>query len=246
MRAVEKQKQPLHVGGRGFSAAKNLQIEKVSSIDGLFEVWRGNNSATAILHTAKKLNIGLDRLGNSSEEINENIGRASFKLSRKDRGYCEPIYAVSSMIIAHNDLDTAKWLITEMSSNIDEKNVKKHLTNISNIMDAAKEFGLTTKQLGSISSESTADEIIRVATNPKHKYPKNGVVMVMIGQKAENLVDVVLKNIIEKCTGSELFDLGSSIRGRVHKRRISVENAEILLKAIEKRIDRLWMAPSEP
>jgi len=243
MRAVEKRKQPLHVGGRGFSAAKKIDPDRNLNMNDLLEAWKGNNSASEIIRTAKELGIGPERFGNNNEEITETIGVASFKFSRKDRGYCKPIYAVASIILAQNDLDTAKLIITEMASKTEEKEVREHLTNISAIMNETKNLGLSTEHLGSKRNQSTADEIIRVATNPKYNYPKNAIALVMLGQKAENTVDILLKNIIPKCTGSELFDLGSIIRGRTHKRVISVEQAEILLKEIKKRIDKLWMAP---
>lgn len=243
MRAVEKQKQPLHVGGRGFSAAKKLDPDRISNMNDLLENWKGNNSAREIIRTAKKLGIGPERFGNNSEEISEIIGTASFKFSRRDRGYCKPIYAVASIILAQNDLDTAKWIIAEMTSKTEEKEVKRHLNNISAIMDETKNLGLSTEHLGSRRNQSTADEIVRVATNPKYNYPKNAIALVVLGQKAENMMDILLKNIIPKCTGSELFDLGSIIKGRTHKRVISVEQAEILLKEIGKRLDRLWMSP---
>lgn len=242
-RAKKKQKQPLHVGGRGFSAAKKLDPDKSSDIDKLLNVWKDNQSAKEIIKTAKEFGIGPERFGSNDEEIAETIGAASFKFSRKDKGYCKPIYAVASMILAQNDLDTAKWLITEMASKTEEKEVKKHLNNISAIMDETKNLGLSTEQLGSKRNHSIADEIVRAATNPKYNYPKNAIALVMLGQKAENMVDILLKNIIPKCSGSELFDLGSIIKGRMHRRVVSMEEAEILLIEIEKRLDRIWMAP---
>jgi len=243
MREVKKQKQPLQIGCRVFSTAEKMPPEMSLSIDDLLKRWEGSTSARLILQTAKKLNIGPDRFGNSNEEINENIGRASFKLSRRDRGYCKEIYAVASMIIAYNDMDTAKWLIREIASKMDENDVKKHLVNISDIMEEAKGLGLRTEQLGSIRTETTADEIIRVATNTKYRYPKNGLAIVMIGQKAPELKERIITSLVPKCSGTELFELKSYIMGRIGRRKMDIETGKELIKKIEERLDEVWMAP---
>ena len=245
MRAVEKRKQPLHVGGRGFSAAKKIEPDRNLNINDLMEAWKGNNSASEIIRTAKELGIGPDRFGNNSDEITESIGVASFKFSRRDKGYCKPIYAVASIVLAQNDMDTAKWLIAEMASKTEEKEIKSHLTNISAIIDETKNLGLRTENLGSIRNHSTADEIIRVATSRRYNYAKNAIAIVLLKQKAEDMMDILLKNIIPNCTGSELFNLGSYIKGRLHRNKISREQAEILLIDIEKKLNKLWMSPDE-
>lgn len=240
MRSAKKQKQPLQGGGRGFGNAEKLP-ERFSSIDDLLNAWAGNQSASNIIKTAKYMGIELRHLGNSTEEINDVIGRSAFKFSRKDRGYCKPVYAVVSLILAKNEIDTAKWLIGTMIDKVGEKDTKNHLTNISRMMEEAKNMGLEKKQLGSIRDESTADEIVRVATNPKYKYPKNAVAVVIIGQKADGAADLIMNNIIPNCTGTELFDLASFIKGCLHKNAISREDGLRLLENIEMKLNKLWM-----
>jgi len=136
------------------------------------------------------------------------------------------------MIIANNDLDTSKWLINEMISKVEEKEVKKHLGNVSAIMEKAKSLKMTIDELGSISRGSTADEIIRVATNNKYRYARLGLSIVVIGQKAEKMDDIVLKKIIPRCEGSELYGLESYILDRKNHRRISEEKADLFIERI--------------
>jgi len=234
MRSIKKLKQPLQAGCRGFGNAEKLP-ERFSSIDDLLNAWAGNQSASNIIKTAKYMGIELRHLGNSTEEINDVI-------SRKDRGYCKPIYAVVSIVLAKNDIDTAKWLVGTMIDRVGEKETKNHLTNISRMMEEAKNMGLEKKQLGSIRDESTADEIIRVATSPKYRYPKNAVAAVIIGQKAGGATDIIMKNIIPNCTGTELFDLASFIKGRLHKNAINREEGLLVLENIERKLNKLWMS----
>lgn len=243
MRAVKKQKRPVECGGRGFSAAKKIDTERFSTMDDLLNSWKGNSAASSIISAAKEMGLELKHLGSDAEEINNRIGRASLKLGRKDKGYCKPVYAVISMVLAKNDRDTAMGLIESMISKAEERETKNHLTNISSIMKEAKGFGLGIEHLGSKREESTADEIVRVATNPRYHYAKNAVAIVMIGQKAPKTTEILVEEILPKCSGSELFHLGSFIRGRMNRNMIDREEGTRLLKEIEGRLDKLWMTP---
>ncbi len=240
MRRSYVSKRPFERGCGGFSAAKKLEPDKISSMDDLLKAWEGHESAKSIIRTAKQFGIGLERLGKGIDDINDNIGSASLKFSRKDRGYCEAVYGVASIIIAQNDLDTAKWLINEMASKIEEKEVKRHFINISDIMDEISGFGLRIEQLGR-RNESTADEIVRSATNRRYRYAKNSVAIIMMRQKAEGYRNIISNRIVPNCNGSELFELMSYIRGRAGNKKMDEHEAGELIKKISKRLDRLWM-----
>jgi len=230
MRYCKDSRQPSELG-KCFSSAKKPEPDRIPAVDEVIGRYKGNHSAVLILNTAKKYGVGLDRFGRNYQEITDRLGVASFKFSRGDRGYCRPEYVIAGMIIAENDLDTSKWLIMEMASKVGEKEVRTHLENICEIMEEAKKLGLDVEKIGT-RKETTADEMLRVATNRKYRYAKLALGIIVIGQKPEDMERIVLNKIMPECSGSELYGLEGYILDRKNHMRMSEEKADLFIERI--------------
>lgn len=203
-----------------------------------------DHAAVEILETAKKMGVRLENLGDTSE-VEATIKRTARKLLDKNRGYDNAVYAVASIVLAKNDMDTAIRIIENMASKMDEgikgKEPRTHLNNMSDIMKLAKELSLDINKLSSVRPEETADEILRVATHARYNNPKNGIAIVALGQKAEGTIDLVVNQIVPRCNGSELYLLNSFVNGMMNSFRKKLTEAEgvKLLEAIRSKLKEI-------
>lgn len=223
-----------------FRHRKVTKPERFSNMDGLIAYFVGDHVATKIVETAKGMGIGLVNLGKDNEDICGGIEIAAKKLRQRNKGYeGGPVYAVASLVLERNDMESAIGIIENMASRL-EGNSKKHLTNVSGIMRAAKEFDLDLDDLGGIRREKTADEILRVAINTRYTDGKNGIAVVVLGQKAPEAIDIIVNKILPKQdSGSKIYSLGRFIEGSAHRKKVKIEDAELLLKAIWKRLEEV-------
>jgi len=219
------------------SAVKD-KPDRFSTMVDLIAHFKYHASARDIATAARRMELRLENLGRDSEDICSGIETASLKLINRNKGYLNAEYAVAGIVLANNDIDSAIEAMDKMASKTGGKEGKRHFTNISDMLKSAKELGLDVHRLGSKRSESTADEIIRVATHGRYNNPVKGLVIVALGQKAPGMVDILINTVFPRIEDSDLWCLGGYIRGMESRRKIEPEDAGRLLDAINDKLGK--------
>ncbi len=214
---------------------EDVRPVKFSSMDELAAYYNNSITGKYIVRAAERMGLEPKNLGKNPEEICEGIERASLKLLRNDRGYKSPVHAVASIVMAKNDAGTAIEVLEKMISAMENEGKEQagEFRNMADVMKEAKdiEFKINVES----KSELIADEVLRISTHPNYRTSRTGIAVLVLNQRPNEGVDMVLNRLLPKLSGSEVYNLRAFVKGIMHKKKI--EKGNILLNTLQTKVE---------